>query len=353
MPTNEALEALLAQAIQAPSGDNAQPWEFELNEGTIEVFNLPARDETLYNFRQQGSYLAHGALVENISLLAARDGYHTEVELFPGGTDCTARISFSPAESLDSELARAIPSRTTNRKPYDGRPLAPQHRLSLLQAVKPVPEASVSIMEGEQAITALAGALCVNERLLMENRPLHDFLFSMIRWDVEDAQPGLYVKTMEFPSPIRFVLQHILRYWPAVRLLNLVGLSRAIAKQTAGLYRTSSAIGIISIEDVSPASFFLAGRAFERLWLAAAAAGLSLQPVTALPYLVRRLEGGEGEAFTLKQVEIIRAAHGAVCATAGLPADRQIAMIFRIGYGGEPSARSHKLPPCIRPCTRP
>ena len=68
------IKKILEAAVHAPSGENCQPWRFEIRGDEIGVFNLPKKDQSLYNEGQMASYVAHGALIENI-LIANRKVY--------------------------------------------------------------------------------------------------------------------------------------------------------------------------------------------------------------------------------------------------------------------------------------
>jgi nitroreductase len=346
-PSRGQLLEILADSMNVPSGDNTQPWRFRIEGSTVAVYNVEHGDPTLYNFRERGSYLAHGALAENISIAAAARGFSTRVEPFPSGPQCTARITFSASQTRDADLARALPNRTTNRKPYEDRSLAEDHRRALAAAIAPYSGVSLRLVEDKRSVTELAGAMSANEGLLMENRAMHDFLFGIIRWSKEEEEraAGLYVMTMEFPPPVRFLMRYVLRHWNAVRFLNLFGLSRAIPKQSAANYAASSAMGAVILRGERNEDFFTAGRALERLWLTATALGMSIQPVAALPYLLQRVRAGEAQAFSAMQQKIIEDANAAIASAFTLKGTEHIALLFRLGYGDAPTARSAKLPP--------
>src|SRR4051812_5499587 len=91
----DTLKEILALSVFAPSGDNAQPWRFEASGSTLSVFNMPEKDATPYNFHERGSYVAHGALTENIVISARHRGVETAVEYFPGQSNCTPRLPFT------------------------------------------------------------------------------------------------------------------------------------------------------------------------------------------------------------------------------------------------------------------
>lgn len=349
VPDPAVIRTILEGAINAPSGDNSQPWRFRIGESDVTIYNVADADETQYNFRQRGSYVAHGALIENIRLVAATFGFDGSASLFPGEPAATARITFAARHGSPDPLASAVPRRATNRKPYRSRPLAAADRAALSLAAAAIAGTELRLVESPAELDAIARSVSVNERLLMENRALHDFLFGMIRWTrrEEAARPGLYIDTMELPSPVRLLFRFVVCHWPVVRALNLIGFSRFIPTRSAPVYRASSAFGAIILAGDTDADFIAAGRAFERVWLAATAAGLALQPTAALPYLVQRLNAGAAGAFSVAEQDLIRGAYAPIARAFGLSGAEHIAMLFRLGYADAPSATSAKMPPAI------
>lgn len=345
MTGTDVVKDILALSIHAPSGDNAQPWRFAVHDDSIEIFNATESDATLYNYKQRGSLLSHGAVIENITILSEPAGLRAVVTYFPQ-SGAVARITLVPSPKREDPLAAVLERRATNRKPYEKKGLRPAHAQALLAAAQSRGH-ELRVVEDRETIHELASVLSLNERLLMENRQLHDFLFGMIRWSKkeEQARPGLYVRTMEFPFPVRLLLRYVVCRWGAAEFLNRFGLSRAIPRQSAELYESSSALCALLIENLSDESFVKAGRAFERLWLTAESLGVALQPVTALPYLAQRLETGDTESLSSEHIECIRSAYAQIAQTFNLQGSERIAMLFRVGYGPAPSARSAKAPP--------
>ena len=77
------LREILEAAIRAPSGENCQPWRFVLKGESVELWNRPERDQSLYNWGQRASYMAHGAALENLVLAAGARGFGADVAYFP------------------------------------------------------------------------------------------------------------------------------------------------------------------------------------------------------------------------------------------------------------------------------
>ena len=344
----DVLQDILNIAVNAPSGDNAQPWKFKIDDATISVFNVPDKDGTLYNYKQRGSLVSHGAVIENIVIIAKQLGLAAKVEILPGERDCTAKIEFAEGGIERQELFDAIPLRATNRKPYTGEALTVQQKEKLLASAKDA-DGELRLVESSQLINELSSALSLNEQLLMENRELHDFLFAMIRWTKEEEQraPGLYVKTMEFPTPVQLLLRFVVVHWGATQFLNKIGLSKAIPKQSSALYATSSAFGAICIKSNSDASFIQGGRVLQRVWLTATKLGLSLQPVTALPYLMQRIEEKDTRSLSKEHIAQIEDSYAHIRLAFNLSGEEKIALLFRLGCGDAPTAVSMKHPPLM------
>ncbi len=347
MVLREAFEKIIAIAMNAPSGDNAQPWEFRHTANGVEIFNQDGADATLYNYKQRGSYVAHGALVENIVLYASNEGYSVSVKPFPEGKKSVAELSFSQHFPQEMLLATAIPARTTNRKPYAKNSLALEHKDALKKAAENTYGIHTIWVENREEITKIAHAVSLNEKLLIQNKELHDFFFGLIRWtkEEEEKRSGLYVKTMELPMPVEGMFKYVLPVWPIARTLSLLGLPRIIAAQTQNLYASCSAIGVIVIPKQDNEFFFNAGRVFEHIWLTATRMGLSLQPMVAIPYLAQRIRDGEGSVFSQKHLEQIMLAQKSIEKVCTVSPEQTIAMLFRVGYGEPPTAHSFKKQP--------
>jgi nitroreductase len=342
-------KAIVRAAVHAPSGENCQPWRFEFRGDHIRIHNLPDRDRSLYNFRQLGSYVAHGALIENLVLALGEAGYRADVEPFPepGDSERTAHLRLSPMPPQKDPLASSIEDRATNRRPYLRQPFAPSERAAI-EASTFVQEGSVIFLEDAIKREAVAEAMTVGDRMLFENRAIHDFLFSHINWTLEkerEERRGFYIKTLELPLPVEMVFRLVKR-WSVLRVLNTVGFAKAAARGNKGLYLASSAFGAVVTNGNGPKDFLAAGRVMQRAWLAATSLGLSIQPVTAPVFFIQRILAGE-PGFTKPQEELVRTAFGTIAGAFGL-GDRTMAMLFRIGCAKDrPSAVSLKADPEI------
>lgn len=346
-----AITELLQEAVWAPSGDNSQPWEFLWRDAALEVFCIPDKDNKILNFNFTGTYIAVGALVENIDIIARGKGLKATHDYFPDKKypRLVARIRFELADATPDPLATYIRERCTNRKPYDPQPLSDEQRNQIIGGITQA-GTDLKLLEDREAKAVIAKACSVMEQVALETRSLHHLFFSSLVWSREEESRkggGLYVKTLELPPPILGLFK-IVRYWPVTAFLNGVGFSKVAAAGNAKVYAASASLGAIVISDSHPTSFVLAGRAFERLWLTVTRLRLSLQPVTGVTFLFQRLDAGQLTMLSERHIAMVAEAQRQFTKAYNLKDYEIIAMHFRIGHAVGPTARSFRRPPKMR-----
>lgn len=350
---NDVIEKIIAAGVQAPSGENCQPWRFEVDKsGVIYIYVIPERDTSLYSWGQRASYFAHGALLENMRIAAETSGYSTQVDLFPEPKNalCVAcvRLERVPIPVLSDSLAACIPKRATNRRPYALSPLPLDAEKRLLGESKSYVPAAITLIKDKQTIHSLALAASVNERILFENKKLHDFFYDHITWTTEEDERkrlGFYIKTFELPPPAEHMFRLCKNYTYA-RALGMVGLPRFIARQNASLYASCAAIGIITIPTLKPEEFLHAGMLFQHVWLRAVKEQLSVQPLAGMIYLALRVFSNEASDFSSTHQKLILDSYAVIRRSIGNE-HAYIPMMFRIGESNPPSARALRLAPTI------
>lgn len=347
MIARELIEKIIQESVNAPSGDNSQPWRFRIHDNAIDILNID-RDKTIFNFHSRGDYIAHGAVIENITIVAAEYGLRADAALFPNdvGKSPTATVTLTEGEVEKSPLYGAIKKRATNRKPYEKKPLSKAEIIELNSLNGVYGNAKVIIINEREGVEGIASAVSLNERLILESKVIRDFLFSIIRWTKEEEQtkPGMNVMTLELAPPQRMAFR-MFKNDTIASFAKKLGFPRAMQKEGVALYAASGAMIAIGIDDIKEENFVNAGRLFERIWLTATDRGLSIQPVAAIPYLAQRIKEGDDGGLTQAQVEDVQEAEKKIREILGIKESEVIAMLFRIGRGGELSAYSLKLPP--------
>jgi len=340
----EHIKEILNIAVWAPSGDNSQPWRFEVRNEKLYIFNIPDRDNPILNFKQSGSYVAHGGLIENISIASPHFGYSANVSLFPDAQnkDLVASVSFENTDKKDHPLFNYIKQRVTNRKPYKNEVLTQEQKDILFESD------NVFFREDKAEKKIIASAASTMERIALETPAIHKLFFRGILWNKKDndaGQGGLYIKTLESPPPIRVAFK-FLKHWAITNIFNKIGFSKLASKGNAGVYAKSSALYVVVMDSDTGKDFINAGRISQRIWLNATKLGLSVQPVTGILFLARRVIAGDTGVFLNSHIPLIKNAYEKIKATFGIGSGT-IAMMFRVGYANKPTARSYRLSPHI------
>jgi hypothetical protein len=349
---DDVVKKILEHGVQATSGENSQPWEFDWNGDCLKVYKLPHLDNEVYNINEWGTLIAHGALLENIKIAANAMGFGVQEQILPGlqDKDLVAIIRFYPENlGTDTELFDSIYKRSTNRKRFKNIPLTNDEKQKLHNDIEGFEGLSFRLLEEDKQKEKIGQAVSSNERVLLENEEMHKEFFKNIRWtekEEKEKKTGLYLKTMELAPPQEAVFR-LLRNWKIAKKFSKIGFPRVVAKGNSRVYSTGSGIGILYINSLDDYSFVKVGRAVQRLWLRATSLGLSFHPIVGILYLAQRVKMGQGDMFSQAHKDLILAAEQDIRQTAGSDG-RSIGMMFRIGHGQTPSARSSKKLPKIR-----
>lgn len=341
---HESLQIILKAAVQAPSGENSQPWRFVFHDGKLFLYNVPEKDLSLYNVRQFGSLVSHGAAIENIVIAASALHYATAVTLFPLEQDpnCTAQMTFTKDEQLPiDDLHNYIFARASNRSAYKPVTLSPEDKTALLNE-------HIVLIEDKQKRKNVGEALSYGDRLLFENIKIHDFLFEHIYWTREEAlqkKGGFYIKELGLNGPQEFVFK-LLRKTSMVKFFNSIGFPSVAAKGNGALYAASPILGAITMKGNSSKDFIQAGRSLERLWLTATKLGYDMQLLTAIMFFTQRILVGEAQDFSSEQIEGIQRSYGILKEELGMKEDH-ILIMFRMGKGVPLQFRSLRSEPVI------
>ena len=342
-------------AMMAPSGDNCQPWQFVAEDTLLKIYNLPEKDTSLYNHLQRASYIAHGALLENLTIAARFFGLEPEINIFPDNQqpNQTAVIKFSEIDASKSPLFEFIPERHTNRESFRPGEISDNQRQAFLASVENFSGVKLRLSETPAEKDSLASIICNNDRMVFENESLHNFLFEQIRWDNQEAkktQDGLDIETLGLNTLDKSGFK-ILKHWSIIKLMNHFGLSRIICKKAEKTFKSASAIGMITIPETSSENYLMGGRSMERIWLEATRAGLSFHPIAGIAFLIQILqEKTISDRLNVKNQKLLRQTINDL-KKSSFRQNETILMFFRIGSGNKQEVRSlrYALQDTMRP----
>lgn len=341
-------EALLDAAVRAPSGDNTQPWRFEIDpaDGVVGFAVDETRDPSPMNAGQRMARIALGAAVENLLRAAAARGWEGRPE--PPGADGRVRVRLVPGEAGGDAAGTGIPARVTNRRVYDRRPVPPELLADLARATPPLDWTITHWVVGEDRLKPLADVIGRADATMFGEPTMRRAFLSKVRFDLPPdavAEDGLPLASLEASRADRLALRMMPRMpnW----LLKYSGGLKVFAKKARQLVESAAGLCVVTARDATPAADVLVGRAMQRAWLALAGRGLAAQPMMSVPVLENVLENGDPAVVAAVGRGTVLALGREFRALVPELGDCRPAWVMRFGYAPPPSGRTGRLPPAV------
>ncbi len=353
----DVMDYLLRAAIQAPSGDNCQPWWFRVDHNRIDIGLRPEADHSLFNVNQCASLIACGAALENLLLAATRYGLEGDVSYPPEAQadDCLASVRLRRSGIEEDPLLRFIWERHTNRTRYHQSPLPPKSMIELIRSLDHYPEMALKLYHSKEDIRTIAGLVYQADRARVTLRGLHEQLIRMIRFSREEVlqkRDGFPLENLEAGWGGEMFLR-LTRNWSVMRIFNRLGISRIVPLIAYRGIMNASLIGLLKCPDTRPETLVKGGRALERLWLTTTRMGLSFQPMTAITLFWMRWRMNQLDALGDNQARMLKSMWKAYHHIFDVTPDSHEGhiMLFRIGVGNPVACRTFRKAPeaCLLP----
>jgi len=338
---------ILRDACQAPSGDNTQPWKFKVVGNSISIINVPEKDTSLFNWQQVTNHIALGACIENLRISAENHGFHVNLKLFPDTNNSlvVAKAVLTSDASIHNNLAPLIKMRASNRKKYYTKQIE-QEKLLELAALANNIGGRVVFVTNRAKLKKIAHIVSTGEKLALENKSIHDFLFEHVTWTKEEdaKKHGFFIDTFEFTPPQKIIFK-LFKNWNILKLFIPLGFSNFVAKDMERVHTTSAAFGAVVLSSSSAEKQLNVGILLERLWLTATKLGLSLQPTTTVHFIGARVLSGESDGLSLNHQNLLCENYTALTKEFGINRADKFGFIFRLGYADSPSATTTRFEP--------
>lgn len=336
--SQEFVNYLIGAGICAPSGDNAQPWKFEIKNKKILVYLDEKKDKSFFNVDQIASIISCGAVIENMKIAASALHIDPKIELIPNTDNLRLMGVLDFEDSIKCEkdpLVDYILIRHTNRKFYK----RVQIEDSVLDSIKGQGEkikgVKVKLINDPKKIKKIAKLVYNVDKIRVEFRPLHEHLMSMIRFSPKEmysTRDGLPLKNLEAGLAGEIFLK-ITRPWIVMSLFNKLGLGKLVAHHSYRALVSSSAVGLITAEGNGVESFLRGGMAMQRVWLDSCKNGLHFQPMTAITLFLERWKR-EKNSFLNKHKQMLEKIWPQYEKIFDLDLEKNEShiMLFRLGY---------------------
>jgi len=347
-----AVERILDAAHWAPSGDNAQPWTFEVQEENR--FDVCVRIEpgNVYEFRQgEPTLISAGTLLANIAVAAPSSGKRARWD-YRGAEGSIHRISVTLEEdsaAAEHPLHAEIQRRSVDRRPYRLRGLGPDDKQALADALGPA--FSVIWHESLAARRKIAGLTRLATDIRLRIPETFDIHSRIVDWQRAYSPDAIPSRALGVDAMTQKMMRWTLAKRERTQMANTMGSPLFAGLQMDFLPGIFSAayFAFRFREPRAPgaagaAQLLGAGEAVQRFWLTASKRGLVLQPCLAT--LAFAHYGQSGEPFTVSQPERRKAQELAQRVVRDLGDLEATFFVGRIGFpkGAKLESRSLRLP---------
>ncbi len=278
------IEQILDLARWAPSGDNTQPWRFEIvDDHHVVVHGFDTRSHCVYDLDGRPSQISLGALLETISIAATKHGFLAiitrRVEM--PATTPTFNVRFVPDQNLKPDpLIPCIPCRSVQRRAMRTRPLSLKEKEALAAAIGE--NHTILWLEGTAKRWAVARLMFNNAKLRLTLPEAYQVHRDIIQWNSRFSEDRVPDQALGLDSATLRLMHWVMQSWRRVDFFNtfLAG-TLAPRIQMDLIPGIACAAHFIILAREAPKgvdNYIDAGRAVQRFWLTATKLGLQLQP---------------------------------------------------------------------------
>lgn len=277
------IEQILDLARWAPSGDNTQPWRFEiLADDHVLIHGFDTRHDCVYDLEGHASQLAHGALLETLRIAATRHGLSAAWTRRAGTPDTHLLydVRLQPDATLTEDpLLAYVERRSVQRRPMPGAPLTGAERAALETAAHPF---KVRWFESTSERWSIARLNFANAKIRLTIREAYEVHKRVIEWGARFSDDRIPEAAVGVDPMTAKMMKWVMHSWPRVEFFNawLAGTfaPRVQLDLIPGIACSAHAFLVASAPMATIEQRVAAGAAVQRFWLTCEQLGLQHQP---------------------------------------------------------------------------
>jgi hypothetical protein len=285
----EQLYFLLNYAVLAPSGHNAQPWLFRLNDNSLDVYLDFKRALSIVDPDNREMIISCGAAIGTLVLAAKYFSYQANVKYAPTTHPSGLLASISLTKSHkpaadDIAIFTAIMRRQTNRSPFDDIAISPQVLNDCARAAKSYSVEFVHFIDNKNK-SFIAELAELADRKQFSQPWFRSELALWLRPKHHHGKDGMSAYRFGIPDFLTPIAGFM------VRTFNIG--KRVASSNRAKIQYASPALGIFASQTDSQHDWLNTGHALAHVLLILTSQGLTaayINQVIEIPALRRRLQ---------------------------------------------------------------
>ncbi|HPR07624.1 MAG TPA: nitroreductase family protein, partial [Denitromonas sp.] len=284
MADRDTLLKILDLARWAPSGDNTQPWRFEIVSDThIAIHGHDTRDWCVYDFEGHASHMAHGALLETLRIAATAHGLEARWQLRTDSRDSAPVYDVSLSEHSDIALDPLLPyieRRTVQRRPMRTTPLTAAQREALAAAVGA--DYQLQTFESTAERWMVAKLLWRNAYIRLTCPEAYAVHREVIEWGARYSEDRIPEAAVGVDPLTASLMRWVMASWSRIEFFNRYLLGTVAPRIQLDLIPAMACAAHLLLRPKAPLvgveDYVRLGEAMQRVWLTATSVGLHLQP---------------------------------------------------------------------------
>lgn len=215
------IEQILDLARWAPSGDNTQPWRFEiLADDHVLIHGFDTRHDCVYDLEGHASQIAHGALLETLRIAASAHGIRAEWARRPDTPE--THLLYDVRLLLDASitphpLLPFIKTRTVQRRPMWGKRLSAEEKQMLEAAAHPF---SVHWFETLPERWRIARLNFANAKIRLTIPEAYEVHKRVIEWGARFSNDRIPEAAVGVDPMTAKLMQWVMHSWERVEFFN-------------------------------------------------------------------------------------------------------------------------------------
>lgn len=279
------IEELIKFACMAPSGANIQSWQWVHHGKSIYLFRNDIYTAGLLDCKKTTMINGLGAALENLVLKAHELKLEVISDVLPNLDENSKliavirffdRINPEYANRFEShvcdELVSTIPLRVTNRNIVKRQKISMARLLPLKALANTIEGADLLLIDDEKLMDEIGEVTAKVDRMRIMHKGGHDDFHGEVRWNKEEVNTLLngvdLLGTVDL-TPTELAGWTVAKDWNVINHLNEWKLGTGLEKIQRKNVASASALGLLTMPCFTNNDFFNAGRALERVWLAA------------------------------------------------------------------------------------
>ncbi|MFT4582962.1 MAG: hypothetical protein ACI915_005068 [Gammaproteobacteria bacterium] len=278
------IEPILELARWAPSGDNTQPWRFEIvDERHVIIHGFDTRSHCVYDLRGRASQLSIGVLLQTIKIAATKYQLRCEISRqtsAPEIAPCFDVRFVDDSNAVPDALVDSIEKRATQRRPMNWRSLSPSDKQQLSDAAGPNYSIEWWTLPAEKF--RIARLLLKNARLRLITPEAFEVHRSVIEWNAQFSETRIPDRALGLDPVGLRLTQWAMQDWTRMNLINSIPggtlVSRLQLDFIPSLFCSGHFALIATKRPETIDDFIDAGMAVQRVWLQLTALERWMQP---------------------------------------------------------------------------